>query len=258
MKIMKRDRLFKIVTILVVLYMTLLPITTNASSLTSTSTNYGVNQVYFGAGGVVGATSSNYGANETLGDTGVGNTGSANYQIYAGFNTTADPFLAFVVNSATIDLGVLHTGSTASTSATFSVRAWEAGGYIIQNASPAPSNGSHTINALSSPTASSAGTEQFGINLVANTSPSVGANPQQCPNVNQCPYSGSPTFSYGVAATNYNTANLFKYVNGDTIADSTQSSSVMQYTISYIFNIAVATPPGQYNFTHVLVATATY
>jgi hypothetical protein len=94
------------------------------------------------------------------------------------------------------------------------------------------------------------GTEQFGINLVANTNPTTfGANPVQQPD---------STFSYGAAATGYNTANLFKYVKGDVVASSSKSSGTTVYTISYLYNISPVTDAGEYRFSHVLVATATF
>jgi len=106
------------------------------------------------------------------------------------------------------------------------------------------------MTAPSTPTASSSGTEQFGINLVANTSPATfGSNPAQIPN---------STFSFGQAASGYNTPNLYKYVNGDTVASSSSSSGETDYTISYIFNISSTTPGGTYTMNHVLVATSTF
>jgi hypothetical protein len=106
------------------------------------------------------------------------------------------------------------------------------------------------MQALTIPTASSVGTEQFGINLVANTSPtSFGADPQYIPD---------NTFSFGQVSADYSSPNLYKYVKGDTVAQSTSSSSDTTFTVSYIFNISNVTPGGTYSMNHVLVATATY
>lgn len=85
---------------------------------------------------------------------------------------------------------------------------------------------------------------------MANTNPSnVGANPVQVPDA---------SFSFGAAATGYNTANQYKYVKGDTIAYSPKSSSITQYTISYMFNAVARTAAGQYIMNHDLVAVGTY
>jgi len=51
---------------------------------------------------------------------------------------------------------------------------------------------------------------------------------------------------------------MYKYLNGDVVAFSTQSSSYTNYTISYIFNVSNVTPGGSYLFHHVLVATSTF
>jgi hypothetical protein len=106
------------------------------------------------------------------------------------------------------------------------------------------------MQAPSTPTPSNLGTEPFGINLRANTSPShFGADPVYVPDA---------TFSFGQVAANYNTPNVFMYANGDEIAYSNASTSATTFTISYIFNISNVTPGGTYTMDHVLVATATY
>ncbi len=223
---------------------------------TYSSSNYGIDQAFFGTGGELDANSANYRAKETLGELGIGNSSSANYQVYAGFNTTDDPFLEFVVTGSNVDLGYLSTSQVTTATGTFAIRAWQTSGYVVRTESDPPTNaqGGHQITPLSSPTASSPGSEQFGINLVKNTNfcgvgCNLGNDPQQLPD---------STFSFGQAATGYNTANQFKYAKSDIIALSNSATSVTSYTISYIFNISTPTPSGQYSFSHVLVATATY
>lgn len=221
---------------------------------TYNSTTYGVDEVMIGTGGSNDMNSATYNGRATVGDTGVGNSSSTTYQAYGGFTTNADPYIEMTVTAATADLGVLSTSATATTTMTFTVRAYLANGYVVVNGSDPPTAtsgiGSHALSALITPTASSAGTEQFGINLVANTSPTTfGADPVQLPNV---------TYSFGAAASGYNTANLYKYVKGDTIAYSSSSSGYTQYTISYIYNVSNTTQSGQYVFDHILIATATF
>lgn len=219
----------------------------------SSSSNYSVDEVFFGQGGELNACSASYCSKQAAGETGVGASSSTNYTSQAGFNTDRTPYLEFIVTGGSTDLGVLSVGSAATATATFSVKSYLAGGYVVQTASDPPTNtlpNRPMLNALSSPTASSPGTEQFGINLVANTSPTAfGSNPIQIPD---------NTFSFGAAASGYNTANLFKYVKGDTVAQSTKSSGETDYTVSYLFNISNITSAGQYVFDHVLVATSTF
>jgi len=219
------------------------------------SNNYAVGQVFFGSGGSLDSTcSTSYCAKQALGELSVGQTSSANYQADAGFNVYRSPYLEFSVNQANINLGVLSTSSTATGNATFSVESYLSSGYVIETDSPPPATLSHVMSALATPTASSAGTEQFGINLVANTTAcgapaNFGANPVQIP---------SSSYSYGQVASGYNSCGLFKYVNGSTIAYSSKSSGQTNFTISYIENISNTTPAGQYNMADQLVAVATF
>lgn len=230
--------------------------TTIATALQSSSSTYGIDQAFFGNGGQLNACSSSYCTKQTAGETAVGNSSSANFQVQAGNNTDRTPYIEFIVNNANINLGQLSSSSTTTANATFSVKTYLAGGYTVLNASPPPQNGSYTMHNLTSPTASSIGNEQFGINLVANTTggacnapANFGAVPSQAPD---------STFGFGQVASGYNTCGLFKYVNGDQIAYSNSSSGETDYTISYIFNITAVTPGGTYTMNHVLVATSTY
>ena len=216
----------------------------------ATSTNYQVNNVFFGSGGSLNDCSTTYCAKNSAGEITIGNPSSPNYQARAGFNTSRQPYIEMTVNTVNTNLGTLSSTTTATTTASFTVSTYLAHGYIVVNGSPPPSNNGYFLTNLATPTASQAGVEQFGINLVANTSPiSFGSNAVQLPD---------SSFSFGQAASGYNSANLYKYNQGDTIAFSNQSSGQTTYTISYIFNISNVTPGGTYVFNHVLIATSTF
>ena len=216
----------------------------------ASSPNYQVNEVQFGSGGVLHACSATFCSKQSLGEIGVGKTSSASYVAQAGFNTDRVPSLTFVVNATSYNLGTLVAGTPVTATATFSVKSYLAEGYVVTNASDPPKNGAYTMQALTTPTAFNSANEQFGINLVANTSPvTFGAIPAQNP---------SSSFSFGTAAAGYNTANLFKYIKGDIVAQSTKSSGQTDYTISYLFNTNAITPGGTYTMTHILVATSTF
>jgi hypothetical protein len=227
----------------------------------STSPNYSVDQVLFGAGGDSNTgyeSSPNYESQVALGETGVGNFTSSNYQAYAGFTTTNTPYLQAVVTSSNLNLGVMSTLSTATATGTFFVRAWDAQGYTVQTESAGPTNSTYVMHSPSTPTAPAVGTEQFGMNLVADTTPtSLPTDSPASANVVQTT-TYCCTISYGAPTANYATANKYAYNNGDTIAQSTQSTSSTIYTISYIFNIAGTTPGGTYVFNQNLVVTGTY
>ncbi len=225
------------------------------SAQTSTSPSYSTYEYSFGTGGDNNLSSSNYSATADTGATAVGGSTSTNFGAEAGTITPRDEYIEFVVNASTVSLGEQSVASTSQGTATFYVKAYVSSGYAVRNASVALTYNGHTMASPGSAVASAIGTEQFGINLMANTcalclpSTSFGAAPVQNPD---------GTFSYGAAASGYDTSNVYKYVNGDIIAQSTKSSGRTDFTISYILNIANNTPAGFYTMNHVLVATAGY
>jgi hypothetical protein len=249
---MRKQTILRYSSIAIVLAALILPISVARvqAAPTYVSPSYGVDEVFFGSGGVNDANSANYNARASLGDTGVGNSASSLYQLYGGFTTTEVPFLEMVVNAVNVDLGTVTTAAAATGNATFTVKAYLASGYVVRTSSPGLENGPYTIANMASTAASNPGTEQFGINLRANTSPTTyGADPVQLPD---------SSFSYGQVAAGYNTVNQFKYVDGESIAFSNSSSGVTEYTISYLMNVSSVTPGGVYVMNHSLVATGTF
>jgi hypothetical protein len=103
-------------------------------------------------------------------------------------------------------------------------------------------SGSPTIAALASQTASAVGTSQFGINLKANTTPSVGANVSG---------TGSAT-----ATANYGTADQFRYVSGDSVSSAAAATNANTFTTSYIVNVSGSQAAGPYSATFTYTATA--
>lgn len=218
--------------------------------LAATSPSYEIQEDTFSSGGNVQSASPNYQERDAIGNLGVGNSNSPNDQIESGYITTNDPTLQFIVNTPSINLGSLSVGATATGTASFSVKNYVSSGYIVTITGSPPTNSGHTLTPLATPTAATAGTEQFGINLVANTSPTIfGANPIQVP---------TSSFSFGQAVSGYNTPNVYKYSSGDTIAESIKQSGQTDYTMSMIANIDTLTPGGQYLTVLNLVVIGTY
>lgn len=211
------------------------------------SPNYRFDESSIGAGGLVQSSSANYQSNSAIGDLGVGNAASANYQIQAGSKTTDDPRLAVELISTNANFGNFSAAVAATATASFSVLNYTAYGYVVQLEGAPPTNGTHTIPGLSANTASAAGIEQFGVNLVANTSPaSIGANPN------------NGQFGFGQVNANYATSNQYRYVSGETIASAPKSSGVTTYTLSYLVNVNTLTPGGQYASNQRIIVTGTY
>lgn len=228
----------------------------------SQSTNYSVDEVFFGSGGELEACSAGYCAKQSAGETVVGQTDSANYSAQGGFNTNREEYIEFVVNSSSTDLGILSSGSTASTSGSFSIKTYLAnGGVTIVNAGDPPTYNNHTFGGLTGTlNTSTIGSEQFGINLVDNATPNVGSNPVRGDGTddNQMPYFSYYANPASAIVAGYGTANSYKYVKGDPIVSVPASTGKMSFTVSYIYNISNSTPAGQYQFNHEMVATSTY
>jgi hypothetical protein len=211
------------------------------------SSNYQFQETSIGGTGFANAASANFQGSGAAGIIGVGTSASSNFQIQAGHETTNDPALAFAILNPDVSFGAFSAGTTAIATATFGVVNYTSYGYIVQLAGSAPTHNGHALPGMSTTGPSQAGTEQFGINVVANTSPaSFGANPDH------------GQFGVGSAATNYNTPNNYRFVNGETIASAPKSSGQTIYTVSYIANVNSISPAGQYTGDQTLICSGTY
>ncbi|MCX6746220.1 MAG: hypothetical protein NTX00_04380 [Candidatus Parcubacteria bacterium] len=147
----------------------------------------------------------------------------------------AEPTVGFNVESAALNFGELSPNSTAYSSHTISAYTNSSSGYTIKVYGTPLNNSYHTITAIGTTANDSvAGTEQFGLNLVSNSVPVIGAD---------------PAGGIGQAAANYNTANKFAYNDGDIIAQSASFSYQTDFTVSVIVNIAPETTAGSYGAT---------
>jgi hypothetical protein len=221
--------------------------TTLSYAVDSKSANYGLLEPSFGDGGLNNSTSASFQARDAVGDVAIGNSASASFQIKAGSKTTPDPTLGFSTSGTGVSFGSFSSNTPSTSTTTFSVSDYTSYGYVVQVFGAPPSNGAHTLTAMATTASSTPGTEQFGINLVANTAPvSFGAN------------LNNGGYGFGTVSANYGTANVFRYVQGETIAAGPKSSGVTIYTISYLVNVAGLTPGGQYTSNQTLVVTGTY
>lgn len=211
------------------------------------SPGYKFDESTLGAGGLPDSSSANYQGSSSTGDLGVGEAASSGYRVQGGSQTTSDPSLSFIVNTSGINFSNFSANAPSMATATFSVLNYTSYGYIVQVTGDPPKNGSHTITPMATAGTSTPGFEQFGINLVANTSPqSIGANPNQ------------GQFGFGAAAANYNTANNYRYGDGETIASAPKSSGKTDFTLSYLVNVSALTPGGTYTTNQSLIVVGTY
>jgi len=210
------------------------------------STNYRIQSDSLNIGGKR-QTSTNYQIEDTIGDIATDTSDNASFKIKAGYQATWEypPVLIFSITDNAATLGTITTSSASTDTAGFTVATDAADGYAVTiSGNTLTSNSSSVdIDALTIPTASSPGTEQFGLNLVDNSDPDVGSDPS----------GGS-----GQAASGYNTANKFKFVSGDTVANCSSSSDTTSFTISYLGNIDSMTVAGDYSTNLTLIATVTF
>ncbi len=162
-----------------------------------------------------------------------------------------NPTLTFTVGSTSCALGTLSTTQTQQCTYILSAATNGESGYAISYL-PATTltSGGNTIDALGSMTASTLNTEQFGINLAANTA--AGSH-------TATDFGAAPSGGVGAAAANYATANSFKFaVAGDQVASSAGPSLATAYTVSTIANIGSTTEAGAYSATVTYTIVARY
>jgi hypothetical protein len=223
----------------------------STSAVEPSSTNYRFDETAIGTSSLLESSSTNFRSQTGAGDTAIGSSSSASFQDQAGSDTSRDPNLTFSMTSAPTGFGTFSPTAPRTTTATFSVINYTSFGYVVQVTGSPPKYANNEIDAMSANAASQPGVEQFGINLVANTSPaSFGANPDNGTAPND--------FGFGQVAPEYNTPNQFRYVSGETIASAPKSSGKTDYTISYLVNVTPLTAGGAYKTDQTLVVTGTY
>lgn len=139
-------------------------------------------------------------------------------------------------------------------------------GYVITVNGPTLTSGSNTIAGIPASAASAKGNAQFGLNLVANTASAAPGFPGTAPTAsadidlvsNALTLNGRPMPDYALADT-------FKFVTGDTVADSNylgvgdaSPSDAQIYTVSYIANVPGSQPAGTYVTTLTYICTPTF
>lgn len=130
-------------------------------------------------------------------------------------------------------------------------------GYAISVNGPTLTSGSNTISSMATATAGTRGLSQFGLNLKANTittsTPAVGT--EVAPAANGTNYRGQ-------AATSYDTVDTFKFVSGNTVANSANGgpggTDAQIFTVSYIANVPGSQPAGTYTTTLTYICTPTF
>jgi hypothetical protein len=143
------------------------------------------------------------------------------------------------------DMGTLSSTQTLTAESQMAVGTNATQGFVITANGGPPAAGTNVIPGTSVPAPSTKGTNQFGINLVANTAPIVGSDPEG-------------TWANAIASPDYGVPNEYKYVPGDVVAYSPNVSLMKKFTVSYILNSSENLHPGVYSTTITFVASGRF
>lgn len=189
--------------------------------------------------------------------TGLNDSGSVAFATADVFQVSAfvPPFLTFCVgvfvtlncNSVTgslVDVGELSTSAPATANLQFSGATNDGTGYTTYLNGNTMTSGNNIVTALGSNSGSNPGTSQFGLNLRANTNPTVGLDPAGAG-------TSTPTAGYG-------TPNSFRFVDGEAVTTSPLPTDFKVFTATYIVNVPNNQPPGVYATTMTFTAIASF
>ncbi len=143
------------------------------------------------------------------------------------------------------DMGELTPETTLTAQSQMAVGTNASAGFSIIAHGMPMSAGTNTIPTLAFPTLSQVGTSQFGINLVANTMPEVGSDPEGL-------------WANAVASLDYSQPDHYKFVSGDEVAYSPNVSLMKKFTVSYIVNASPGLRAGVYTTTVNFIATGRF
>lgn len=143
------------------------------------------------------------------------------------------------------DMGQLDSDSTLVAKSQLAVGTNASAGFAVTAVGTPLTAGTNVIDGLTTPTASQTGVNQFGINLVQNTAPAIGNDPEG-------------TFTNATPTPDYAIPNEYKYVSGDVIASSTNVSLMKKFTISYIVNSSPSLHAGVYSTTITYIASGRF
>jgi len=141
------------------------------------------------------------------------------------------------------DMGSFSPDLTAAAQHQILVATNAGNGYNVSVAGTSMTSGNNVITAMTGGT-SQKGVSQFGINLRANTTPTIGQD------------TTGPGFAAVTAG--YGQQNHFRFNSGDIVATTNFADDYRKYTISYIVNVPPAQPGGVYSTTLTYVCLANF
>jgi hypothetical protein len=142
-------------------------------------------------------------------------------------------------------MGQLDSESTLVARSQMAVGTNASSGFAITAVGIPLAAGTSVIDSPATPTASKPGSNQFGINLVANNAPAVGSDPEG-------------PFANALPMPDYSVQNRYKYVPGDVVAFSPNVSLMKKFTVSYIVNSREDLRAGVYTTTITYIASGRF
>jgi len=143
------------------------------------------------------------------------------------------------------DMGTFDPDHTLVARSQFAVGTNASRGFAVTVNGEPLAAGTNALPALTTPSPSTKGTNQFGINLRYNPDISWGADP-----------TGSAANAF--AASGYDVPDQFKFNSGDLIAYSTSVNLMEKFTVSYIANSAPNLQPGIYSTSITYIASGLF
>jgi len=143
------------------------------------------------------------------------------------------------------NMGTLDSETTLVAKSQMAVGTNASGGFAITANGAPMSAGTSVIKSPTTPTESLPGTNQFGINLVANNAPAIGKDPEG-------------EWANAIASPDYGIPNQFKYIPGDVVAYSPNVSLMKKFTVSYVLNASASLRPGVYTTTMTYIASGRF
>lgn len=143
------------------------------------------------------------------------------------------------------DMGQLNATLTLLAQSQMAVGTNASGGFTITANGGPLSAGTNVIASPAVPTVSQQGTNQFGLNLVANDTPVIGSDPEG-------------QWANALASPDYSRPNHYKYVSGDVVAYSPNVSLMKKFTVSYILNSSPDLRAGVYTTTITYIASGRF
>lgn len=233
-------------------------VTLTSGTGTVTATN--CVRIKIGTNATVGTTGTNQISNGAIDDddtvalaTSTGDTGTISVDIITDdqvvITATVDPSITFSISDNTIGYGSLSAGddrfatgdtlgnSSATVAHTLAAGTNATSGYIMYVMGATLTSGGNTITAPAGPSATTVGSEQFGLNLSA--SGGSGTVDSQ--------YGTSSQYGWGATVSTQ-----------DNVASATGATASTTYSATYVGNIAAETEAGAYSTTLTYTATATY